>query len=168
LPFQSAAEKPLTSQPNRECIFTLEDVRHSQGEGRRQQTARSVCPSRRPDANSARVSCGRVRCPVCQSPMRVIAVIYDPRLMQKILCHLGAWHAPPAGLSPPGASSNRVRPDAFMTSLRITKNHKELAPAKPRHACCFSWQKRRSCARLPAHRNPPPEFGLGTGGYRCL
>ena len=35
--------------------------------------------------------------------MRVIAVIDDPRLVEKILRHLGAWHDPPAGLSPPGA-----------------------------------------------------------------
>jgi hypothetical protein len=40
--------------------------------------------------------------PVCQSPMRVIAVIDDPRAVEKILRHLGAWHDPPAGLSPPG------------------------------------------------------------------
>ena len=33
--------------------------------------------------------------------MRVIAVIDDPRVTEKILRHLGAWHAPPAGLSPP-------------------------------------------------------------------
>jgi hypothetical protein len=36
--------------------------------------------------------------------MRVIAVIDDPRLVQKILRHLVAWHAPPASLSPPGGS----------------------------------------------------------------
>ena len=36
--------------------------------------------------------------------MRVIAVIDEPRLVQKILRHLGAWHDPPAGGSPPGAS----------------------------------------------------------------
>ena len=40
--------------------------------------------------------------PVCQGPMRVIAVIDDPRAVEKILRHLGAWHDPPAGLSPPG------------------------------------------------------------------
>ena len=33
--------------------------------------------------------------------MRVIAVIDDPRVVEKILRHLGAWHDPPAGLSPP-------------------------------------------------------------------
>jgi hypothetical protein len=42
--------------------------------------------------------------PVCQNPKRVIAVIGDPRLMQKILRHLSAWHHPPARGSPPGAS----------------------------------------------------------------
>ena len=36
--------------------------------------------------------------------MRVIAVIDGPRLAEKILRHLGAWHEPPAGLSPPGAA----------------------------------------------------------------
>jgi hypothetical protein len=44
-----------------------------------------------------------LRCPVCQNSMRVIAVIDDPRVVEKILRHLGAWHDPPAGLSPPGA-----------------------------------------------------------------
>ena len=29
-------------------------------------------------------------------PMRVIAVIDDPRVVEKILRHLGAWHDPPA------------------------------------------------------------------------
>jgi len=32
--------------------------------------------------------------------MRVIAVIDDPRLVEKILRHLGAWHDPPACHSP--------------------------------------------------------------------
>jgi len=45
-----------------------------------------------------------LRCPVCQSPMRVIAVIDDPRVVEKILRHLGAWQDPPAGLSRPGAA----------------------------------------------------------------
>ena len=45
-----------------------------------------------------------LRCPVCQSPMRVIAVIGDPKVTEKILRHLSAWHDPPAGLSPPGAT----------------------------------------------------------------
>jgi len=45
-----------------------------------------------------------LRCPACQNPMRVIAVIDEPRLVQKILRHLGAWHDPPARGSPPGAS----------------------------------------------------------------
>jgi hypothetical protein len=35
--------------------------------------------------------------------MRVIAVIDDPRLVEKILRHLGAWHDLPTGLSQPGA-----------------------------------------------------------------
>jgi len=38
--------------------------------------------------------------------MRVIAVIDDPRAaaVENILRHLGAWHDPPASLSPPGAT----------------------------------------------------------------
>ena len=36
-----------------------------------------------------------LRCPVCQSPMRVIAVIDEPRVVEQILRHLGAWHDPP-------------------------------------------------------------------------
>ena len=42
-----------------------------------------------------------LRCPVCNNPLRVIAVIDDPRVVEKILRHLGAWHDPPARLSPP-------------------------------------------------------------------
>ncbi len=45
-----------------------------------------------------------LRCPVCQDPMRVIAVIEDPRVVEKILRHLGAWHDPPARRPPPGAT----------------------------------------------------------------
>jgi hypothetical protein len=37
--------------------------------------------------------------------MRVLAVIDDPRAVEKILRHLGAWHDPPARLSPPGDRS---------------------------------------------------------------
>jgi len=44
-----------------------------------------------------------LRCPVCQNPMRVIAVIDDPRVVEKILRHLGAWHDPAAGRTPPDA-----------------------------------------------------------------
>jgi len=42
-----------------------------------------------------------LRCPVCQDPMRVIALIDDSRVVEKILRHLGAWHDPPAP-PPPG------------------------------------------------------------------
>ena len=27
--------------------------------------------------------------------MRVVAVIDDPQVVEKVLCHLGAWHDPP-------------------------------------------------------------------------
>jgi hypothetical protein len=43
-----------------------------------------------------------LRCPVCQNPMRVIAVIDDPRIVEKILHHLGAWHDPPPRPPPQG------------------------------------------------------------------
>ena len=46
-----------------------------------------------------------LRCPVCQSPMRVLAVIDDPRVVEKILRHLGAWHDPPSA-GPPAGSAN--------------------------------------------------------------
>lgn len=36
-----------------------------------------------------------LRCPLCQNPMRVIALIDDLRVVEKILRHLGAWHDPP-------------------------------------------------------------------------
>ena len=44
-----------------------------------------------------------LRCPVCQNPMRVIAIIDDPRTVEKILRHLGAWHDPPARHPPQAA-----------------------------------------------------------------
>lgn len=46
---------------------------------------------------------GDLRWPLCQNPIRVVAVIDDPRVVQKILRDLRAWHDPPADLSPPGA-----------------------------------------------------------------
>ena len=33
-------------------------------------------------------------------PMRVTAVVDDPRVTEKILRHLGAWHDPPDGSGP--------------------------------------------------------------------
>jgi hypothetical protein len=41
-----------------------------------------------------------LRCPVCQNPMRVIAVIDDSRAVEKILRQLGAWRDPPPRLPP--------------------------------------------------------------------
>ena len=41
-------------------------------------------------------------CPACQSPLRVIAVIDNPRVVDKILRHLGAWHDPPTAGPPAG------------------------------------------------------------------
>jgi hypothetical protein len=46
-----------------------------------------------------------LRCPVCQSQMRVIAVIDDLAVVEKILRHLGLWCGPPVaghGRAPPG------------------------------------------------------------------
>jgi hypothetical protein len=45
-----------------------------------------------------------LRCPVCQSPMRVIAVIDAPWVVENILRHLGAWHDPPPRPPPPDGS----------------------------------------------------------------
>ena len=45
-----------------------------------------------------------LRCPVCQSEMRVIAIIDDRRIVEKILRHLGVWGGPPLagqGRAPP-------------------------------------------------------------------
>jgi hypothetical protein len=39
-------------------------------------------------------------CPVCQNPLRVIAAIDDPRVVEKTLRHLALWNDPPP--SPPG------------------------------------------------------------------
>jgi len=46
-----------------------------------------------------------LRRPVCQSLMRVIAVIGDLREIEKILRHLGAWHDPPSAPPPEDAGS---------------------------------------------------------------
>jgi len=45
-----------------------------------------------------------LRCPVCQSPMRVLAVVDDPRVVEKIVRQLGAWHDPPPTPPPPDGS----------------------------------------------------------------
>ncbi len=57
-----------------------------------------------------------LRCPVCQHPMRVLALIDDRRVVEKILRHLGAWHDPqacrlpsPACSSAPGDAGNYIR-----------------------------------------------------------
>lgn len=54
-----------------------------------------------------------LRRPVCHSPTRVIALIDDPRVVEKILRHLGAWLDPLAGLSTAGTAGpytcSRVR-----------------------------------------------------------
>jgi hypothetical protein len=41
-----------------------------------------------------------LRHPVCQDPVRVIAVIDDPRVVERILRHLDTWHNPPPIPSP--------------------------------------------------------------------
>jgi hypothetical protein len=41
--------------------------------------------------------------------VRVIAVIDEPRVVEKILRHLGAWHDPPADLSPPATQEPYTR-----------------------------------------------------------
>ena len=46
--------------------------------------------------------------------MRVIALIDDPRLVEKILRHLGVWHDPPARTVPsglPGPYTREACPD---------------------------------------------------------
>ena len=47
--------------------------------------------------------------------MRVIAVIDDPRVVEEILRHLGAWHDPPAIQGPA-----RTNPVTTWTPPRIT------------------------------------------------
>lgn len=43
-----------------------------------------------------------LRCPKCGEIMRVLAIIDDPNVTEKILRHLGLWCGPPAGRPPPG------------------------------------------------------------------
>jgi hypothetical protein len=43
--------------------------------------------------------------------MRVIALVDDPRVVEKILRHLGAWHDPPIRPLPPdGSGPNTYEP----------------------------------------------------------
>jgi hypothetical protein len=44
-----------------------------------------------------------LRCPVCGGRLRVISVIHDPEVIERILRHLGRWDSPrgPPGESPP-------------------------------------------------------------------
>ena len=43
-------------------------------------------------------------CGIQERIQRVIGVVDDPRVVEKILRHLGAWHDPPARLSAPGTA----------------------------------------------------------------
>ncbi len=55
-----------------------------------------------------------LQCPVCQKEMRLIAVIEDPAVIEKILRHLGLWCRParfaPAR-SPPSAELREPEPE---------------------------------------------------------
>jgi hypothetical protein len=51
-----------------------------------------------------------LHCPVCNNPMRVIAVIDDPAVISKILRHLGLWHAPPQVRASSGQSGCALEP----------------------------------------------------------
>ena len=42
-----------------------------------------------------------LECPKCQGPMRVIALIDDPAVVQRILEHLECWAPNPAARGPP-------------------------------------------------------------------
>jgi len=46
----------------------------------------------------------RLRFPVCNNPMRVIAVVDDPRVVERTLRHGAAWHDPPPRSPPPNGS----------------------------------------------------------------
>jgi hypothetical protein len=48
-----------------------------------------------------------LECPKCGAQMRVIALIEDPAVIERILSWLGLWEPPqPAGLSPPADPSS--------------------------------------------------------------
>ena len=72
-----------------------------------------------------------LRCPVCQSPMRVIAVIDDPRVVEKILRHLGACHDPPAGRLPAVALGKAGRPAPLRKGRRGPYTHEPCADVDP-------------------------------------
>jgi hypothetical protein len=102
-----------------------------------------------------------LRCPVCQNPMRVIAVIDDPRVVEKILRHLGAWHDPPPRPSPQGLpgpytyepcddvdpmpNSENVLTDS---TLPLLSRRFTVGFARPR--CCSGPLSARRPAQLPA------------------
>jgi hypothetical protein len=53
-------------------------------------------------------------CPICRRPMRMIAVIDQPKVIEKMLRHLGLWSGllPPTGPGPP-APPNPLRYEPF-------------------------------------------------------
>jgi len=50
-----------------------------------------------------------LECPKCNGPMRVIALIEDPRLIRRILEHLGLWAPLATERSPPLAAASWPR-----------------------------------------------------------
>ena len=49
-----------------------------------------------------------LECPRCKGLMRVIALIDDPRIVQRLLEHLGAWAPEPAERDPKGHESAAI------------------------------------------------------------
>jgi hypothetical protein len=65
--------------------------------GDRSHVAHRPAPDAHPPARDLILRVWHVdplRCPVCQNPLRVIAVIDAPRVVERILRHLGVWHDP--------------------------------------------------------------------------
>ncbi len=50
-------------------------------------------------------------CPKCGAPLKIIATIHDPEVIEKILRHIGRWdppRGPPLSAAPGGAVKRRV------------------------------------------------------------
>jgi hypothetical protein len=103
----------------------------------------------------------------CQFSLLTLIRLRPPRFArrvihsEKILCHLGAWHDPPVGLSPPGAAGYYTYEpcgDAVPRGLRERANRLRIALVQGSLepglclASASSCRARRSTAPLLAHR----------------
>ena len=100
--------------------------------------------------------------------MRVIAVIDDPRVTEKILRHLGAWHDPPARPPPQGVRGpytyepcDDVDPPP---DYEIRKRADRWSHANLRHA----WRRAEHGSQRPFPSAPQPSYPAPHSLFRVL